>query len=648
MTRTSDDLSALNARLTQNETFEEAFLELQQREDPGLYAELLSGASWTDFVRADFAVTGFGMLHPGPLLLRSAMHRGMHRTALNVLLLFLTARAEGPVAAALRAQVLSLQFNHWAWDGVTDLQPLSAFPNLNALRIYGCRVRSPLPGLRLHTLDVEASDGIEDDWIVRTAPLHLRTDGSAVPRSVVRLELTAPAAPSQTAILDCPDLEALTLRGRSALVIRDCPRLRVVRAHDHVGSFTFSAWSTLPNLEVLEIRSEPDVHGAAAKCALPDLPALRELMLTGRPVDLAHVPATVQRLEAPLMDCKSLSALQRPTELRIAHPRGRGGWPQVQDATALITLDLSGRAVSDADLQGVHRSPALQRLHVANTDVTRLDALHGHASLALLDLSGCAELRDVRALSSLPALRVTRITGRCGIDPKDLPSAQQWTANQQVQPDIEALLRRTPPTARRLTMPAGLPKSAEPLLDAIFPLLHRRSFEAIDVAVDAIVAADIPKVWDHWLDGMQSWNPQAKAICPRRFSQAIPDRAYVLHATLRLIGTAPATCAAAEPLRRATTLKLDFGYLSAKVHSFDLSLLAGLIELESVQLSSVHLVVPDSPRPDWLPRLTSLHIHNPRPAPGSPSVSRSGPSPYPMLREQLCRTLPHVRDVQVR
>ena len=67
MTRTSDDLSALNARLTQNETFEEAFLELQQREDPGLYAELLSGASWTDLVRADFAVTGFGMLHPGPL-----------------------------------------------------------------------------------------------------------------------------------------------------------------------------------------------------------------------------------------------------------------------------------------------------------------------------------------------------------------------------------------------------------------------------------------------------------------------------------------------------------------------------------------------------------------------------------------------------
>ena len=643
-----DDLDALCARLTHTDTFDAAFRALKQRDDPGLYAELLSGAGWSDFVREDLEVTGFGKLQPGPRLLRSATHGGMHRGALNGLLLFLTARAEGPIAEALRAQVLSLQFNHWGWEGNTDLQRLAAFPNLNALRLVGCRVASPMPVLRLRTLDVQANIGIDDDWINAAAPLNLRTDSGTAPRSVVRLEMNATQQPSRTHIVGYPDLVELTLRGRADLVVRDCPRLRVVRAYEHAGRVVFSAWSALPNLEVLEIRSEPTVNDDPATLHLPDLPALRDLTLTGHPVDLANVPVTVRRLEAPLTDCSTLNHLQRPTELHIAHPGGRGGWPRVLNASALLTLDLSGRVLVDADLLRVHESPDLQRLHLADTGIACLDALKSHAGIALLDLSGCANLGDVSALSSLPALRVTRIARRCGINVHELPVAQQWTANGQLNPDLQALLQRTPPKLSPRTLPSGLPRSAQRLVDKVFPLLQRRSFEAIDVAVDAISEADIPKVWDYWLDGLQSWNSQTKTICPRRFSQAVPDRAFVLHATLRLIGTAPASCAAAEPLRRATALKLDFGYLAAKVHSFDLSLLAGLVELESVWLSSMHIVMPDSPRPDWLPRLTSLHVSNPRPAPAESPDSRSGPSPKQLLHEQLCRTLPHVCDVQVR
>ncbi len=648
MTHTSKDLLALYARLTQNESFESAFSELRRREDPGLCAELLSGSGWSDFVRGEHAVTGFGMLQPGPTLLLSATQRGMHRGALNMLLLFLAARAEGPIAAALRANVLSLQFNHWGWEGNTDLSLLSAFPNLRALRIFGCRVGSPMPAIRLQTLDLHANIGIAEDWIVKAEPLHLDTDGSAVPRSVVRLQLTAPQSPSASHILGCPDLEELTLRRRADLVVRECPRLRVIRADEHLGGVAFSEWSDLPKLEVLVIRNEPSTTDRSDTIDLPELPMLHELRLTGRPVSLAHVPPTVQRLEAALTDCSVLRRLQRPAELRIAHPGGTGGWPNVLDPSALVHLDLSGRSLIDADLRSAQQSPALQQLHLADTDITSLEGIKSHAGLALLDLSGCAKLRDVRALASLPSLRVTRLAGRCGVAPHDLPLGQQWTANRQPNPDIQRLLERTPPKPRNQTIPSGLPRSAEQLVNEVFPLLQRRNFESIDVAVDAIAVADIPKVWDYWLEGMQGWTPQTRMICPRRFSQAIPDRAFVIHATLRLIGTAPATCVAAQPLRRATALKLDFGYLMATVHSFDLSLLASLVELESVQLASMHLVVPSSPRPDWLPRLTSLHVNNPRPSPASPSGARTEPIPTRLLHEQLCRALPHVRDVQVR
>ena len=51
MTQKPDDLDALCARLTHTDTFDAAFRALKQRDDPGLYAELLSGAGWSDFVR---------------------------------------------------------------------------------------------------------------------------------------------------------------------------------------------------------------------------------------------------------------------------------------------------------------------------------------------------------------------------------------------------------------------------------------------------------------------------------------------------------------------------------------------------------------------------------------------------------------------
>lgn len=190
--------------------------------------------------------------------------------------------------------------------------------------------------------------------------------------------------------------------------------------------------------------------------------------------------------------------------------------------------------------------------------------------------------------------------------------------------------------------PAPLPPLAA-LIARTQPLLTARSYDAIDVAVDALLDAGLEPAWDHWLDGLQRWSPQEGTICPRRFSQTLTDRPYVVHAALRLIATAPEGCAPAARVRRTTALRL--GFLPATpAPVLDLALLAGWTQVESVQVANARLRVPAEPRPDWLPSLTTLDVQGPLDAEGA----RLDPAGRRALADALRAALPHVRELRLR
>jgi hypothetical protein len=375
---------------------------------------------------------------------------------------------------------------------------------------------------------------------------------------------------------------------------------------------------------------------------LPTLPRLRTLLIDGA-VRLSGLPATLTHLRLLMPDLAALQGLDRPVELHVPSPGPSPAFntsdipksvefPTLRDGTALEVLNVSGRVITDRTLADVRGFPELRRLHIARTAVTDLSGLKGHPRLEVVDVSDCTALRNIDALATLPALRVVLMAGACAMTPADLPPGIEWMANRQVGPDLDALLKREPPrtTARRL--PPGLPRSAARLHAEVFPLMLRRDYDAIDVAVDEFVAAGIPEVWDWWLDGVQM-----DRLSPRRMSQTLTDWPYTRHAALRLIGAAPDTCAVALRLRGETSLRTEAR--NAPGGRFDLSLLAGLPHLESALIGCFELKLPDSARPEWLPRLTSLHIVT------SSYTERLKPWE---LEKALRRVLPHVPNVVVR
>ncbi len=622
----------LAARLLAPSTFSEAFTDLCDRADRGLYAELLSGTTWTPGRGEGDHI--YGHFLPGPLFSR----KGMPRSSLNPLLLFLLQEAEGPLAATLREEAVSLFLAHQG--AATNLASLACLPNLRALRLEGCALVGPAPALRLQALEVTGCSGLELGWMEAASPSELWTDGDAFPRSVERLRLRVPDEPGPRWVRDLPRLTHLTaIWCGGGLVVTNCPQLRVVKVEGAFHAPRLDRWSGVPMLEVLEVEAEPP---GAALVHLPEAPRLQSLALGGRAIALASLPPSVTHLDVSLVDCTPIHRLLRPMELRLRHPGGVGGWPKPVDGSALTVLDLSDRVLRDADLHGVHAFPALRRLHIAGTAVRSLAGLTGHPALQVVDISRCAQLEDIRALGSLPALKVTVMAGACAMTPSDLPAAVHWTANRQLGPNLDALVQRETPRVRARRLPASLPREAERLFHDVFPLLTRRDFGAIDVAVDEFVSADIPEVWDYWLDGLL-----VRTLSPRRFSQAQGDHPFTLHATLRLVGTAPETCRAADPLRSATSLKLQFNYAAGISGRFDLSLLAGLPQLESVDLSCMDIVVPTGPRPDWLPRLTTLHVRSPTMQLSLRNHSERS-SALGRLEREIRELLPHVRDVLVR
>ena len=570
-------------------------------------------------------------LQPG----RQFSRKGMRHGALDALLLFLLAEADGPVAMALREDVLSLRLAPQGPEGAVDIGPLAALPNLRALALEGANVAGPPPPLRLDRLELVAVSGLSLEWLEAAAPADFWTNGADVPSSVVRLRLdgtgTGCTGRAGHSLAGLPLLEELSANWCPALVVKDCPRLHKVAC---TGSFELAAlasWGPLPHLESLSIENgiAPQPPG---EVRLPDLPRLRTLTLDGH-ARLAALPATITHLSAGTPDLSLLAALDRPIELRVPGRGGVGQFPILRDGSALEVLDLSHRRLTDGDLVSVMGFPQLRRLHIAGTSVTNLGGLRGHARLEVLDISDCAALRNVDALANLPALRVVLMAGSCGMTPADLPPALAWVANRQPRPDIEALLKRERPRSVVRRAPPDLPPSAAGLFTDVFPLVLRRDYEAIDVAIDEFVTAGIPEVWDWWLSGVQ-----IDKLLPRRMSHTLTDQPFARHAALRLIGAAPETCAAASRLRLETKLRSE--PRTGPGGRFDLSLLAGLPNLESAVVGCSELKLPGSPRPEWLPRLTSLHIT---------LLGRPDPSEKPgELVRRLRWVLPHVPNIAVR
>ncbi len=630
-------------RLAAQTTFEAAFDELRRLGDRGLYAELLSGTTWTGGDGAGTHILGH--FQPG----RPFRARKMLRASLDVLLLFLVVNAEGPLAAALREDAVSLRFDRTDAMGELDLAPLAALPNLRALGLRRATIAAHPPTLPLDRLEIDATDGIDAAWIAACAPAELilrfpRSNGrrgDELPPSLVRLHLQRLGGPAR--IERMPLLEVLTTEETPDVLITDCPQLREVRIAGESVLERISGWSGLPALAELRVGGAVGLTTTPSTVHLPPLPSLHTLSI-GSPVALSAVPSSVRRFRACLADDAAIAALERPVDLRaMALPAHLGlppsrGLPPIRDGSELEVLALTGRAVDDADLGRLLTFPRLKRLYLYGTPITSLSAIAGHPTVELVDLRECTQLRNASALATLPRLRVTLMGGACALRPGDLESEIAWTANCQPSPDIDALLQREPPRPTVKRMPRALPADAEALYREVFPLLLRRDYDSIDIAVDEFARADIDAVWAWWLDGVAL--PDARSLiarlCPRRMSQAEADQPYARHAALRLIGAAPATCAVAEQFRRETGLKSVFA--SGPGGCFDLSLLAGLPALESAIIGCATLRLPSSPRPDWLPRLTSLHIR---------ASWRDVPERL-AIEHQVRTVLPHVPDIVIR
>lgn len=583
-------IAAVASALLTRPGFEAAFADLKASGDRGLYAELLSGTTWSPGGGQGDHV--FGSLQPGAVLSRKGLPHG----ALDALLLFLLTHAEGPVAPLLREDITSLRLSHGDWPS-TDLGPLAALPNLRALGLSSVTPVGELPALHLDRLELVSMPALPQAWLDALGTTSVRTNGVQVPSTVVRLRLDG-AAESIRDVGGLHRLEELVVGWCANLRVRDCPRLRTARITGAYQAETLAAWRGLPSLEELEIDA-----GVApiprAPLELPPMPSLRSLVINAY-VDLRHLPQGVEHLDVRLAKVEAVEGLARPRVLRIGAPGAPGPYPRLRDASALEIIDLTGRAIGDVDLLEVQRSPALRRLHVAGTKVRSLRPLERHPGLEVVDISDCAELQDIAALGTLPKLRVVVMAGACALTPADLPPEVQWTAVRQPHPDIDALVARERPRSVARRMPAALPPEASRLYAEVFPLMLRRDYEAIDVAVDAFAAEDIPAVWDWWLDGVTPGR-----LSPRRMSQTLTDGPYARHAALRLIGAAPSTNARAASLRAMTTLRCPD---KEGVGRFDLSLLAGLPNLESAAVACFELRLPEGPRPDWVPRLTTLQL----------------------------------------
>lgn len=597
-------VAAVASALLTRPGFEAAFADLKASGDRGLYAELLSGTTWSPGREQGDHV--YGSLQPGPVLstrVYTTNPKGLPRGALDALLLFLLTHAEGPVAPLLREDITSLRLSHGDWPA-TDLGPLAALPNLRALGLSSVNPVGELPALHLDRLDLVTTPGLPQAWLEAVGPSVMRTNGGQVASTVVRLRLDG-APESVREVGGLHRLEELVVGWCTHLRVRDCPRLRTVHITGAYVTETLASWKGLPSLEELVLEScvAPIPR---APLELPPLPRLRVLVIPAW-VDLVQLPESVERLDVRLARVESVERLLRPRELRIGAPGAPGPYPRLRDPSALLILDLSGRTIEDGDLLEVQRAPALQRLHVARTPLRSLRALERHPSLQVVDVSDCADLRDISALGTLPQLRVVIMAGACALTPADLPPDVQWTATLRPAPDLDALLARERPKPVGRRLPASLPPSAARLYAEVFPLMLRRDYDAIDVAIDAFSAEDIPAVWDWWLDGVTP-----ERLCPRRMSQTLADATYARHAALRLVGAAPATNARAAGIRQVTTLRCPDK--DTKGGRFDLSLLAGLPNLESAFITCTEVRVPDGPRPEWVPRLTSLHLDvwNPR------------------------------------
>lgn len=623
-------------RLIEQGRFAGAFVELQRTGDRGLYAELLSGTTWSAGRGAGAGGAGggdhvSGAFHPG----RAFGRKGLHRGALDALMLFLVTEAEGPVAAELRDSAVSLRLAHSGWEGGTNLERLGLLPNLRALGLEGVTVNGDLPALKLDQLELVSAAGITGDWLERVAPSDFWTDANDIPRSVVRLRIGGTTGP-RPPVRDLPLLEDLQAFW-TTLQVRDCPRLRQVRSTGPLDLAVLATWTNLPQLASL------CAEGAFAwnrpPVSLPEMPKLRTLVLDGF-VELLSIPPSVTHFGASLMNLAPVAALDAPVELRVPRAGGNGELPPIRDSSKLAVLDLSGRAVSETSLETIGCFPALRRLHLRGAPITSLRALQGHPSLEVVDISDCSLLRDIHALGTLPNLKVTLMAGTCGMTPADLPAGVEWTANRQEGPNIDVLLQRERPRLQPRRFPRGLPKSAERLFHDVFPLMLRRDYDSIDVAIDEFAHAEIPEVWDWWLDGVGlpagSAGAASAQLCPRRMSQTQQDQPFARHAALRLIGLAPESCEIAARFRLRTTLRSRFQ--SGPAGCFDISLLTGLPHLESVVVGCNELKLPGSPHPDWVPRLTSLHVVSYRP----------GPEDFRAIEQRLRAALPHVPDIIVR
>ncbi|MFT4974318.1 MAG: hypothetical protein ACI8S6_000200 [Myxococcota bacterium] len=327
---------------------------------------------------------------------------------------------------------------------------------------------------------------------------------------------------------------------------------------------TLSIVAQLSRLHTLHLRGLPHLS------TLPDLSALSldELRLVDLPA-LEALPPLPDRLATLWAPGRSVTIL--PPALRRLRLIG----PTLPELAFPDSLEHLGLLLAPGALE-VPELPTLVTASLAGcVALSDLSPLSGCLSLRWLDLRGCAEVRDLSALSALPELTAIATAGT-GMELRSLPAALRRKIVSGWSPDLDSESRRTPRNHPPLV---GAIRDA---LLQIRALLRSNDTAMVEQALELIFALDEPPLYDALLRGSGLTAPDDDGFPQLRLSGPFAARNSTDQATrrmrwalMRVLSAAPTSTPSARFRAGVEALSIDCPLLD--VH--DLSAFSSLKRL---------------------------------------------------------------------
>jgi len=231
-----------------------------------------------------------------------------------------------------------------------------------------------------------------------------------------------PASLVSLAGLKAPSLEVVSLRElglTSIAALSESSALRNVDLALNPGVSEIRA--LVDSVACLESLDLEGCAGLSDLSALKGSQALTTLKLKdcARVRSLQPLAASRQLRTIDLEGCASLTSLEGLASDTLEPPRysifslkgcaaltSLRGLPRLTDSTSALYLEEMPALVS---LEGIEAASKIEMLEIDTTGVKELDALTPLKALTDLRVSGCKDLKDVRALGALPALARARL-----------------------------------------------------------------------------------------------------------------------------------------------------------------------------------------------------------------------------------------------